>query len=247
MLINASPDLRQQLEANPCLQPRNLRGSPISSVVVTNGDLDHIAGLLSMREAESFTLYATQEILTIIKKNQVFDAMSEGIVARAPVELNSTFSPLPECEVELFPVPGKVPLYSESETVDTSLVGEQTVGVHIRANGRSVFYIPGCAAVPEDLKSKLQNADLLLFDGTLWKDDEMISQGLSQKTGQRMGHISMHGESGSIAAMENLGIKKKVFIHLNNSNPAWRPMSLERKSLEAAGWQVGQDSMEIEI
>jgi pyrroloquinoline quinone biosynthesis protein B len=142
-------------------------------------------------------------------------------------------------------VPGKVPLYMESGEVQTDLIGDQTVGVELETGSSTAYYIPGCAMLTDDLRARLQGASLLFFDGTLWQDDEMVVAGLGQKTGKRMGHMSISGPDGSIAAFSDLQIDRKIFVHMNNTNPVLRPASSERAVAEAAGWTIGQDGMEI--
>lgn len=245
VILNASPDIRAQIAASPALHPRHLRDTPITGVLLTNGDIDHVAGLLSLREQQSFTLYATGEIHGVLAANPLMQAVDSTRVPRTPIALDQPVTLLPGLTATLFAVPGKVPLYMEGETVQTDLEGEQTTGVHLQAKGRNIYYIPGCAAVTDRLATRLQGADLVFFDGTLWRDDEMIAMGLSQKTGRRMGHISMSGPDGSIAALRDLGIGRKIYIHMNNSNPVLRPDTPERSEAETAGWTIGQDGMEI--
>ncbi|WP_318168308.1 MBL fold metallo-hydrolase [Roseobacter sp.] len=129
--------------------------------------------------------------------------------------------------------------------MQTDLIGDQTVGVKLVTDDKTAYYIPGCAALTDDLRTRLQDADLLFFDGTLWQDDEMIRAGLGQKTGARMGHMSMSGPDGSLAAFDGMDIAQKVFVHMNNTNPVLRPTSEEKAAAEAAGWTIGQDGMEI--
>lgn len=245
VILNASPDIRAQLCANPGLHPRGLRDTPIAGVLLTNGDIDHVAGLLSLREQQPFNLYATGEIHAVLAANPLIQAVDPDRVPRVPIALDQPVTLLPGLTATLFAVPGKVPLYMEGETVQTDLEGEQTTGVHLQTAGRHIFYIPGCAAVTDRLATRLRGADMVFFDGTLWCDDEMIAMGLSQKTGRRMGHISMSGPYGSIAALHDLGIGRKVYVHMNNSNPVLNPASPERTQAESAGWTIGQDGMEI--
>ncbi|RAP39940.1 pyrroloquinoline quinone biosynthesis protein PqqB [Rhodovulum viride] len=244
-VLNASPDIRQQLANCPDLHPTGLREMPLRSVLVTNGDIDHVAGLLTLREAQPFALMATAAIHEVLDANPIFAALKPGLVRRETVALGRPFALAPGLTAELFPVPGKVPLYLEGDTVETDLVGEQTVGVRLEAGGTEAFYIPGCAAVPPDLAARLTGAALVFFDGTLWRDDEMIRAGLGEKTGRRMGHISMSGPEGSIRAFAGLEVGQKVFVHMNNTNPVLDPSSPERAEAEAAGWIVGQDGLEI--
>ena len=131
--------------------------------------------------------------------------------------------------------------------MQTDLIGEQTVGVQLETDGARIYYIPGCAHLSDDLRQRIQGADVVFFDGTLWRDDEMIRAGLGQKTGQRMGHMSMSGPEGSIAAFEALEVGKKVFVHMNNTNPVLRPDSTEKATAMAAGWIIAQDGMEITV
>ncbi len=245
-ILNASPDIRAQFQANPALHPTGLREMPLHSVLLTNGDIDHIAGLLSLREQTPFTLFATAEILGVLSENRVFDAVSTVKVPRHAITLGQPFELQPGLQAELFAVPGKVPLFMEGETVQTDLVGEQTVGVRLSGGGKVAYYIPGCAHVPDDLKARVADADQLFFDGTLWDDDEMIRSGTGVKTGRRMGHISISGPEGSIAQWAGLAASK-TFIHINNTNPIWQPDGPERAEVLRAGWTIAHDGMEIEL
>ncbi|MEM7731519.1 MAG: pyrroloquinoline quinone biosynthesis protein PqqB [Pseudomonadota bacterium] len=244
-VFNASPDIRIQLIRARPLYPTGLRDVPLSSVVLTNGDIDHVAGLLTLREQQRFELFATQGIHDVLNENPIFDALRPETVPRTPIALDTPFSPSPGLMTELFAVPGKVPLYLEGETVETELVGEQTVGVELTAAGKTAHYIPGCAKMDDALRDRLRGSDVVFFDGTLWTDDEMQREGVGQKTGKRMGHMSMSGPEGSIAAFAGLEVGQKVFVHMNNTNPVWRPDSQERAEAEAASWIIAEDGMEI--
>jgi len=244
-VLNASPDIGEQMLATPALHPSGPRVSPLSAVVLTNGDLDHVAGLLTLREKQRFRLIATRGILDVLAANPIFGALDPDFVEREAVALEEPVALLPGIEARLFAVPGKVPLYLEGETVVTDLMGEQTVGVEMRCGDVRAYYVPGCARIDPALAARIGGADLLFLDGTLWQDDEMIRLGLGAKTGARMGHVSMSGPEGAIAACADLGIARKVFVHMNNSNPVLVPGSPERAEAEAAGWTIGQDGMEI--
>lgn len=243
-VLNASPDIRSQMMACPAMHPRALRETPLASVLLTNGDIDHIAGLLSLREQTPFTLFATAEILDVLSANRVFDAVSSAKVPRRTVRLSRPFDILPGLQAQVFPVPGKVPLFMEGERVQTDLVGEQTVGVRLSDGDTVAYYIPGCADVTADLLARLADADHLFFDGTLWSDDEMIRSGTGVKTGRRMGHISISGPNGSMARLAGLRAAK-TYIHINNTNPVWQPDGPERAQVRAQGWTVAADGMEI--
>jgi len=244
-ILNASPDIRAQLAATHDLHPTGLREMPLRSVLLTNGDIDHVAGLLTLREMQPFTLFATPGIHEVIAENPIFAALNPDAVTRAMVALNEPAEIAPGVTATLFPVPGKVPLYLEGEEVVTDLEGDQTVGVELTVAGRKVFYIPGCARLTDALRARLSGAALLFFDGTLWRDDEMVQAGLGSKTGRRMGHMSISGDDGSIAGFADMEIGRKIFVHMNNTNPVLRPGSDERQAAEAAGWTIGQDGMEV--
>ncbi len=244
-LLNASPDLREQFARAPQLAPTDLRLSPLRSVLVTNGDIDHVAGLLTLREKQPFDLFATAEIQAALSGNPMMAAVDRQLVPRSTISLEAPFELLPGLTARLFPVPGKVPLYLEGETVETDLEGEQTVGVELTAGATRMLYIPGCARITPKLAERIEGTDMLFFDGTLWRDDEMIREGLGQKTGQRMGHISMSGPDGSIAGLAGLKIGRRVFVHMNNTNPVLRPDAGERAEAEAAGWIIARDGMEL--
>ena len=243
-VLNASPDIRVQLAATPALHPTGLRDMPLRSVLLTNGDIDHVAGLLTLRESQPFTLFATPAIHEVLAQNPMLTALRADLVARQPVALDQGVEIAPGLMATLFAVPGKVPLYQEGDMVETELVGETTVGVELSANGRRALYIPGCAKLPDWLSGRIAGADLLMFDGTLWDDDEMIRMGLGQKTGRRMGHMPVVE---TMAAMRDLPVGQRVFVHMNNSNPLVDPASTQTREAEASGWQVGRDGMEITL
>jgi pyrroloquinoline quinone biosynthesis protein B len=257
-LINASPDLRQQLNATPQLHPQagRLRHSPVAGVVLTNGEVDAVAGLLSMREGSPFTIYAHPRVLAILKANSIFNVLSEANVKRKPVAIDEAFEPvLPDgspsgIEIVPFAVPGKGAWYLEGKTHPAGDDGAgDTLGLRIgdKTAGRYCYFLAACAKVTPELKQRLAGASLIFFDGTVWRDDELIAAGLGAKTGQAMGHIAMSGENGAIAALADLGIDRKIFLHINNSNPALLRDSAERKSAERAGWQIPADGTEITL
>jgi pyrroloquinoline quinone biosynthesis protein B len=259
VLLNAAPDLRQQINDTPALHPLpggGARNSPIKAVVLTNGDVDAIAGLLCLREGQPFTVYGTARVLDVLASNSVFDVLAPGVVTRVPMTYGEPFavegpSGPTGIMIEPFPVPGKVPLYLEDEAAGAGLGTQEgdTTGLKVTdlASGRHFFYIPGCAVVDAALTTRLKDAPLLFFDGTLYTNDEMIAQGLLNKTGERMGHMNMSGERGSIALLAPLNIARKIFIHVNNSNPALREDSPERAAVEAAGWEISHDGMEVRL
>lgn len=243
-ILNASPDIRAQMSAAKELHPRGLRDMPLCSVLVTNGDIDHIAGLLTLRESQPFDLLATPVIHDALAENPVFSALRPDLVKRRPLTLDQDLTLCPDLTATLFAVPGKVPLYQEGDVVQTGLVGETTVGVELISNDRRAIYIPGCAEMPDWLKARIDGADLLMFDGTLWEDDEMIALGLGQKTGRRMGHMPV---TETLDALSDVSVGQRIFVHLNNSNPLTDPASTETAQAHARGWQIGRDGMEISL
>lgn len=246
-ILNASPDIRYQIAAASALHPTGPRDSPIRSIVLTNGDIDHIAGLLTLREKQAFRLFTTAAIAEVLDGNPIFRALDPAFVSRITVELGQVFEVSPGLTAEMFAVPGKVPLYMEGENVDTELEGEQTVGVSLRAGDQQAFYLPGCAKVTTALANRLRGSQLVFFDGTVWENEEMIRLGVGAKTGARMGHMSMAGEHGSMAAFESLDVARKIFVHMNNTNPVLDPSSIERKQVETAGWEIAYDGMEVTL
>ena len=247
-LLNASPDLREQIGRCSFLHPKDgLRSSPIANVVLTGGDVDVIAGLLTLRERQPFTLYATALIHGVLDANPIFEVLARDVVRRETVGLGQPFTLEDGLTVELFAVPGKVPLYLEQDDAPAIAADETTTAAAISSNGSTAFFIPGCAAMTPELADRLRGADLVFFDGTLWRDDEMIVQGLGPKTGRRMGHMSIGGPDGALAAFADLDVRRKVFIHLNNSNPVLLDDTPERREVERAGWRVAYDGLEIEL
>jgi pyrroloquinoline quinone biosynthesis protein B len=253
-LINASPDLRQQIEAREILHPRrDLRSSPIEGVILTGADVDAIAGLLHLRERQAFTIYATQRVLDVLAANPIFGVLAEECVRRQVVPLGQPFEPrhvdgsASGLLVELFDVPGKVALWLETGPSPHELAGKpgDTVGVDVRMGDRRLVYIPGCAQMTDALKQRLAGASVVLFDGTLWQDDEMIRRGLGPKTGRRMGHMSVSGPDGTIAAFRDIAVKRKILVHINNSNPILVDDSIERAGVVKEGWEVAYDGMEV--
>jgi pyrroloquinoline quinone biosynthesis protein B len=255
-LINASPDLRQQLIATPQLHPKagHLRHSPITGVILTNGEIDAVTGLLSMREGSPFTIYAHAKVLAILQANSIFNVLSDENVRRQPIEIDRLFEPkLPDgrdsgVEILPFTVPGKGAWYLEGKAHPGGNDGTgDTLGLRVedRTTGKYFYFLAACAEVGDALKARLSGAPLVFFDGTVWRNDELIAAGLGAKTGQAMGHIAMSGDQGAIASLAGLDIDRKVFLHINNSNPALLRSSAERKIAEGAGWQIPADGTEI--
>ncbi len=256
VLFNASPDLRQQISVTSALHPRQAgRHSPIAAVVLTSADIDHVAGLLTLRENQKFALYATGRVQAVLRDSAVFRVLSPTAVARHEITLDRPLD-LRDGEgralgLQLTPlaVPGKVALYLEDAAAEGwGTHAGDTIGIEIAAddNGRA-YYIPACAALTPELARRLDGARVVLFDGTLWDDGEIVAAGLGQKSGRRMGHMSIAGEEGTIAAFRRLAIGRKIFVHMNNTNPVLLDDSAERAIAEQAGWEIAFDGMEIDL
>ena len=242
-LINASPDLGAQIRATPALHPRAaLRGSPIEAVILTGAEIDQIAGLLSLRESTPFTLYATPANHAAVSANAMFDAMRA--MTRKAVNPGESFMLAGGIEASLFMVPGKVPLYLEGVKAALDDESPTNVGIELSRDGARLVFVPGAAAVTPSMRERFARADALLFDGTLFTDDEMLRMRTGEKTGRRMGHIPIDGTDGTLQALQDV-TAQRIFIHINNTNPMLIADSPERAKVEAAGWQLAEDGMEI--
>lgn len=234
LLVNASPDVRAQIEATPALRPRRPgRGSPITDVVLTSADADCVAGLLTLRESPGFTLHATRPVLAPLARNPILRLDRLRCRELAP---DRSFEAA-GLTVSAFAVPGKPPLWLEGEAAPDPL---DVVGLDL--DGRAVF-APACASLPAAVADRLKGAPLVLFDGTLWRDDEMAAHG--GRSGRAMGHLSLSGPDGALTLLSELGIGRKILIHLNNTNPALDPASPEAALVRAAGFEIAEDGMEL--
>jgi pyrroloquinoline quinone biosynthesis protein B len=246
VLINCSPDIREQIGAIKALQPKTgTRHSPIAAVVLTNGDIDHIGGLINLREAHVFTIWASAAVIDQINANPIFGVLNRELVTFRTIEPNVAFSPVARLDMQAFDVPGKVPLYREGKGTPKVSRNGNTIGMHVRHEGRMLSYVPGCGDIDVQLLTDLRDTDTLLFDGTLWADDEMIRTQTGVKTGRRMGHVPVSGDDGSIAQLQSLGAKQRIFVHLNNTNPLLIENSPEQIAARQKGWAVSHDGMEI--
>jgi pyrroloquinoline quinone biosynthesis protein B len=254
VMLNASPDARQQLLQNPCLWPRESpRDSPVRAVVLTSAEIDHVAGLLSMRESQPFVLWGTARVLGLLAENPIFGALNPDYVERRSfalgrrIELAGSDGPL-GLAMTAFAVPGKVPLFLEGrDPRHLAGVAEDTIGLEISSGDARFHFIPGCARMTLELVERVRGSALVFFDGTLWSDDELLRLGISRKTGQRMGHMSINGGSGTLHAFDGLDVGRKIFIHVNTTNPVLDEESPERAEVVAHGWEVAEDGMRISL
>lgn len=246
VIVGASPDLRQQILQTPQLWPRTgVRSSPIAGVVLLGGDVDALAGLLVLRERQPFIVYAPRPFLDLLQENRIFDVLDPSLVQRKelmPLEAVVCDGGL---TITLLPMPGKVPLYLEDRRASDPEPGPNYAAL-LEANGRSVIVAPACADIAPSVVRQLSRADVVFFDGTLFKDDEMIAAGLGQKTGRRMGHVPISGPGGALEGLANLP-GRRILAHINNSNPILLRDSPERRTVEAAGFEIAYDGMEVQL
>lgn len=243
VLVNASPDLGQQLRATQALWPLATRRSPISAVVLTSAEIDHVAGLTTLRERHAFRLLALAPVHAAIADNPLFaPLMAQRVTARGGEPFQATDA----LQITLFAVPGKAPLYLEQGEPEADAITGEASGLLV-TGGTSLAYVPGCAALTPDLTEWVSRADIVLFDGTLFDDDEMKRAGLGEKTGRRMGHVPMTGAGGSLDWLVALPASRKIYIHINNSNPVLIAGSRERRHVEGAGVEIGHDGLEIAL
>jgi pyrroloquinoline quinone biosynthesis protein B len=252
-VLNASPEILPQIEANPPLHPRGPRTSPIAGIVLTNGDLDHVLGLFSLRESYPLCIYATAPVRAGLVENVVYRTLERfpGQVTWRTLELGR--------EVDLagvdgapsgltltpHPLPGKLPVHLEGRTVPSA---EDNVGLWIRerSTGRLLVYATAAASVGP-YAAEIAAADACLFDGTFWSSDELVRLGLSTKRAEDMAHLPIGGPEGSVARLAGRGAKRMIFAHVNNTNPILIEGSPERRHVEAAGWEVAEDGLEIRL
>jgi len=255
-LINASPDIRQQINASPWLSPRTPpRDTPIHAILLTNAEVDHIAGLLSLRESQPLCLYSTRQVRDwVLESNTVFQGLF-----RPPTKnlwhVVSTTEPQALIGIdgkesglcyEAFLVPGKPPAYLSGLVPESP---EATIGYAISdaRSGHSLVYLPAIKQLDATVKHRLEQCDCFFLDGTCWSDDELVRKGLSQKTSLSMGHVPVSGLDGSLGQLADVRHARKIYIHLNNTNPLLIEDSPERRLVEEAGWEVAFDGMTIEV
>ena len=246
-LLNASPDVRQQIEASPFLWPsEGVRHSPIRSVIVTSAEIDAVAGLLSMREFQHFTVYSTRAVQEILlRDNTLFQALR-----RVPNQVRwCVFSPgdllQPEAKlrVKAIPLQGGYPAFAHGSRPPE----EAVVGLALGNGNRRLVFLPGVGEITEDLLQWMEQSDVLLFDGTFWSDDELIRVEQGARSARQMNHVPMSGPGGSLETLASLTRPRKIFMHINNTNPVLDEDSREHRAVIDAGWELAFDGMEFEL
>jgi len=255
-LLNASPEIRAQIEGFPALHARRLRDSPVQGIVLTNGDLDHTLGLLCLRESHPLVVYATEPVRRgFVESNVLYRTLQRfpgqvgwrTLRVGAEVELWKDGGDPSGLSIEAFAVPGKLPLHLEG----LGLVPDpcDNVGLRIRERGsrRALVYLSAVGRLMPEVLSAAERADCLFFDGTFWSEEELRELGASEKRASDMAHLPIGGVGGSLAALSGVGAARRIYIHLNNTNPVLREDSAERAAVERAGWEVARDGMEIAL
>ena len=253
VLINASPDILVQIRANPDLQPaRAVRDSGIAAVLLMDAQIDHVTGLLMLRERGTpLPLYATAEVLADLAQALPITRVLEHYcgVAAHPLAIDGTalmIAPLTGTTFLPVPLLSKAPPYSPHRA-DPHPGDNIGLMLQDRRSGARVFYAPGLGEVTDAVEAAMRQADVLLVDGTCWSDDEMLTLGLSKKTARMMGHLAQSGTDGMIALLDRMPARRKILIHINNSNPILREDSAQRAELAAHGIEVAYDGMDISV
>lgn len=255
-LIQASPEIRQQIESFPSLHPSHLRHSPIQAIVLTNGDLDHCLGLLSLRESYPLVVYATERVQQgFIENNSLYRTLQ-----RFPNQITwrrlSLGHEIPLLRgngkpsgltIEAVTVPGQRPLHLR--TTQLSDDPEDNVGLKIceTSTGRTLLYLSSVKKISPEVYECLCSADCIFFDGTFWSENELLAVDSKGKKAQEMAHMPIGEKEGSLSLLAKIHIPRRIFIHVNNTNPILREDSLERQLVQDAGWQVAYDGLEFEL
>jgi pyrroloquinoline quinone biosynthesis protein B len=245
-LLNASPDLRSQILLFPDLLPKSgVRGSTIDAVLLTDAELDHITGLLSLRESQPIRLYCTPKVFDwVFASNTVFGALNSPERFRVTtVEDRKTETIGCGLGFETLFVSGKVPTHVKTPPANRD---GATVGYKLIDSSRasSLLYVPAIKEIDERFIATAAACDCLLFDGSFWSDDEMELRGAGTRTASAMGHIPISGPGGSLARLGDLQIRK-IYTHINNTNPILDETSPERREVERSGWEVAEDGMDF--
>ena len=246
-LVNASPDVRQQLEMLHTRTSDTIRSNPIAGVLLTDGEIDHTAGLTILRESsEPLQIYGTDTVRQALTEGFSLLQVLENYcgVKWSVIEPGSIIN-LGDLEIETFLLPGTPPKYMRRTLEE----GNWVVGFTFRdrATGGVATYAPALAELTPSIIERLEKSDCILVDGTCWRNDELVKLGMSNRTALSMGHLPLSGENGSLKRLSQLSCKHKIFTHINNTNPILIERSPERQLVEAAGMEVAYDGLTIEL
>jgi pyrroloquinoline quinone biosynthesis protein B len=250
-LLNASPDLRVQIEATPELWPNEGRHSPISDLILTGVEIDQTLGLLLLREFHSFRVHATESVRRILTEdNSLFGALARftGQVCWHDIRPDRTFSAGGAC-LEPLPLPGSFPGFVKASRVEELDPSDAVIGLLIspQSGGGTLAFLPGTGHVSDSLLDRLEACDVLLFDGTFWSDEEPSRIPGINRTARQMGHLPVSGPGGSLERFETVRRPRKIFIHINNTNPILDEESVENRMVRESGWEVAWDGMDIRL
>lgn len=250
-LLNASPDIRAQFEAFPGLHPGEDRATPLQAVLLTDAELDHTLGLLLLREGRGIRLHATEATYATLTSGT---GVLTTLERYCPVEWTRV---VPGQDVSLgglsyraFDVPtGKHDRFGTGTQRSASGSAGRVVGYRLtdESTGRAAVYLPGVQELTPAVLTELEDCACLLIDGTCWDDDELIRLGLAQKTAHEMGHLCIGGPEGSLEQLSRLPVERKIYIHINNTNPILLEDSPERREVERSGIEVATDGLEVEV
>lgn len=253
VLFNTSPDILEQIHNSPFLHPQQRRETKIKAIIFIDAQIDHTTGLLMLREGCPHQVYCTKEVheelntsFPLFKMLQHWDG---GGVIYNEIAFNKQpfFIPvMPNCEFYAVPLISNAPPYSKYR--DRPRVGDN-IGVVVlnKKTGKRLFYLPGLGVLEKHIIEEMSQADILLVDGTVWTNDEMIKNGFSSKLGTDMGHLPLRDKGGLIDLLDTLEKPRKILIHINNTNPILDEESPEYKELISHGIEVSYDGMSIEI
>ena len=250
-LVNASPDVRQQLERLRDRSPTSIRSSPIAGVLLSDAEIDHTAGLMILRESNKpLQIYGTdtvREALTegfsLLRVLKDYCGVKWSVIE--PGSIVNIATKKSSLEVEPFLLPGTPPKYMRSSITE----GNWVLGFTFRdrITGGVATYAPALAELTPSIIDRFESSDCILVDGTFWQDDELVKLGMSTRTALTMGHLPLSGEDGSLNRLSKLSPSRKIFTHINNTNPILIDNSPQRQIVEAAGMEVGYDGLTIEL
>jgi pyrroloquinoline quinone biosynthesis protein B len=258
-LLNASPDLREQIIATPELTPAaGARNSPISSILLTSADVDCVMGLLHLREFQPLHIFSTLSVRRILtEENSVFRVLerSNPPVRWETLPLNRLVLLAPETSpgmndaffCKAVPLGGNFPDFVNDSFERILPREEAVIGLLLMHKEKKLFYAPSLPGIGEDWQRSVDESDLALLDGTFWKDDELILAERSRKTARAMGHLPLWGDSGLLKRPFRLGKTRHMLIHLNNTNPVLNEESGEHRVVREAGWEIAYDGMELTL
>jgi pyrroloquinoline quinone biosynthesis protein B len=245
-LINASPDVRAQIEAFPGLHPRGDRSTPLEAVLLTDAELDHTLGLLLLREARTVTLYATPAVhKTLCDGSGVLRTLERYCAVEwRSVDIGADMPLADGLSCRAFDVPT-----TKRDRFGLGTDHGRVVGYRLtdERSGKTLVYLPGVQALTPELRAEIEGCDCLLIDGTCWSDDELVRLGLAGKTSREMGHLPVDGPDGSLAQLPSLGTRRTIFVHMNNTNPILLADTPERRAVEDSGMEVAVDGLEVEV